>query len=117
MRLGETNSKDKMYCLYEMPYIAAPVRVLDDVIAKATPYNQIPLDAPTKTRYFFLGSQVTCFCEKLSHHIKTHTCIFYKEVYEQKHYRKGLLIALEEFRNKHLQVSHQGFSALTYLVS
>jgi hypothetical protein len=45
--------------------------------------------------------------------METPTCIFYKEVYEQKWYRKGLLIALEEFHDEYLQVSHQGYSALT----
>jgi hypothetical protein len=60
----------------------------------------------------FLGSPVTCFCGDLFHHIKTSTCIFYEEIYEQKWYQKGLLITLEEFRNEYLQVSHQGFSAL-----
>jgi hypothetical protein len=38
MRLGETllpwKSKGKKCCLYETPYVAAPVRVLGDVIAK-----------------------------------------------------------------------------------
>jgi hypothetical protein len=56
MHLGETlppwNSKDKKCCLYETPYVAAPVRVLGDVIAKSMPYEQIPLDAPTKTGNF-----------------------------------------------------------------
>jgi hypothetical protein len=41
-------------------------------------------------------------------------CVFYKEVYEQKWNQKGLLIALEEFRDKYLQVSHQEYSALTW---
>jgi hypothetical protein len=48
-----------------------------------------------------------CFCGEPSHHIKTPTCIFYKEVYEQKWYQKGLLVALEEFHNEYLQVSYQ----------
>ncbi len=38
MRLGESlllwKSKDKKCCLYEMPYVAAPIWVLGDVIAK-----------------------------------------------------------------------------------
>ncbi len=50
MRLGETllpwNSKEKKCCLYEMPYVAAPIWVLGDVIAKfyalrATSYRRI----------------------------------------------------------------------------
>jgi hypothetical protein len=53
MRLGETllswKSKDKKCCLYKMPYVAAPVRVLGDIIAKPMPYEQIPSDAPTIT--------------------------------------------------------------------
>ncbi len=47
------NSKVKKCCLYETPYVAAPVRVLGAVITKTTPYKQIPLDAPTRTRKFF----------------------------------------------------------------
>ncbi len=62
----------------------------------------------------FLGSQVMCFCGELSYQIETPTCIFYKEVYKQKWYRKGLLIVLEEFRDEYLQVSHQEFSAQTW---
>ncbi len=38
MRLEETlllwKSKDKKCCLYEIPYVAAPIGVLGDVIAK-----------------------------------------------------------------------------------
>ncbi len=38
MRLGETllpwKSKDKKCCLYKMPYVAAPIWVLGDIIAK-----------------------------------------------------------------------------------
>ncbi len=56
MHLGEAlppwNSKDKKCCLYKTLYVAAPVRVLGDVIAKATPNKQIPLDAPTRSREF-----------------------------------------------------------------
>ncbi len=62
----------------------------------------------------FLGSQVTSFSRDPSCHIKTPTWNFYKEIYEQKWYQKGLLIALEEVRNKYLQASCQGFSALTW---
>jgi hypothetical protein len=41
-------------------------------------------------------------------------CILYKEVYEQKWYRKGLLIALlEESREEYLLVSLQADFALT----
>jgi hypothetical protein len=60
----------------------------------------------------FLGSQMMCFCGDLSCHIKTPTRFFYKEVYKQKWYRKGVIIRLDKFRDKYLQVSHQGFSAL-----
>ncbi len=53
MHLGETllpwKSKDKKCCLCKMPYVAAPVRVLGDGIAKPMPYKWIPLDAPTRT--------------------------------------------------------------------
>jgi hypothetical protein len=63
---------------------------------------------------FFLGSQVMCFWGDLSCHIKTPTSIFYKEVYNQKWYQKGLLIALKESHEEYLQVSHKGYSALTW---
>ncbi len=55
-----------------------------------------------------------CFCGEPSHHIENPMCISYEEVYEQKWYQKGLLIALEEFRDLCLQVLHQWFSALTW---
>jgi hypothetical protein len=47
-------------CLYETPYIAAPVRETGDVIARTPLYARLPTDAPTRTRFFF-GSQVTSF--------------------------------------------------------
>ncbi len=59
MRLGETllkwKSKDKKCCLYEMPYVAAPIRVLGDIIAKfyalfTTSYT----DAPTRAIFFLV---------------------------------------------------------------
>jgi hypothetical protein len=40
--------------------------------------------------------------------------IFYKEVYKQQWFQKGLFIVLEEFCHKYLQVSLQGYSALTW---
>jgi hypothetical protein len=69
--------------------------------------------AHLQEKEIFLASRVTCFCGEPFHHIKTPTCISYKEVYKQKWYQKGLLIALEEFCDEYLQVSHQGCSALT----
>jgi hypothetical protein len=47
-------------CLYEMPYVAAPVRETGNVIVRTLLYEQLPSDAPTRTR-IFLGSQVTGF--------------------------------------------------------
>jgi hypothetical protein len=76
MHLGETllpqKSKDKKCCLYETPYITAPVRVLGDVIAKPTPYEQIPSDTPTITRNvsWFTSDE---FSRDPSHHIETPT--------------------------------------------
>ncbi len=116
MRLGEAlppwNSKDKKCCLYKTPYVPAPVRVLGDIIAKATPYEQLPLGTPTRTRIFSWFAKNVFLWRSVSSYIKTPTCIFYKEINEQKWYRKGLLITLEEFHDKYLQVSHQGFFAL-----
>jgi hypothetical protein len=48
------------------------------------------------------------FLRDPSHQIKTPTSLFYKEVYEQKWYQEGLLIALEESHKEYLQVSLQG---------
>ncbi len=41
-------------CLYETPYIAASVRETGDVIARTLLYAQLPTDAPTRTRFFFV---------------------------------------------------------------
>jgi hypothetical protein len=57
---------------------------------------------------------MTCFFGDPSCHIKTPTRIFYKEVYKRQWYRKGLLIVLEEFCDEYLQMSHEGYSALTW---
>ncbi len=117
LRLGESlplwNSKDKKCCLYKMPYAAAPMRVLGGIIARTKPYVQLPTDAPTREPDFF-GSRVTCFWGDPSHHIKTPTFIFYKEVYKQKWYQKWLLITLKESHAEYLQVSLQGYSVLTW---
>jgi hypothetical protein len=47
-------------CLYETPYVAAPIREIGDVIARTLLYVQLPTDAPTRTRSFFC-SRVTRF--------------------------------------------------------
>ncbi len=46
------NSKDKRWCFYKRPYVAAPVRVLDVIIVKTMPCMQLPSDAPTRTINF-----------------------------------------------------------------
>ncbi len=61
----------------------------------------------------FLGSRVTSFSRDPSRHIETPMWDFYKEIYKQKWYQKGLLIMLEEVHDEYLQASCQGFSALT----
>ncbi len=64
---------------------------------------------------FFLGSRVTRFWIDSSCLIKTPMWNFYGEIYKEKWYQKGLLIALlEESRQEYLQVSLQADSALTY---
>ncbi len=97
------NSKEMKCCLYETPYVAAPVQVLGDVIANSTPYVRLPTDAPTRARFIF-GSRVTRFVRDPSRHIKTPTWNFYKEIYVQRWYQNGLLITfLEEPRNEYLK--------------
>jgi hypothetical protein len=55
------------------------------------------------------------FSRDPSCHIETPTYILYKEVYKQKWYQKGLLIALlEESHREYLQVSLQAYSTLTH---
>jgi hypothetical protein len=56
---------------------------------------------------------VTCFGRDSSCHIETPTSLFYKEVYKQRWYQKGLLIAPSESHKEYLQMSLQGYSALT----
>jgi hypothetical protein len=62
LRLGETlptwNSKDKKCCLYETPYVAAPVREIGDIIARTLPNAGLPTGAPTGTRFFWFRSDV-----------------------------------------------------------
>ncbi len=118
MRLGETllpwNSKDKKCCLYETPYVAAPIWILGDIIAKfyalcATSYRRT-----YKSQNIF-GSRVTCFWRDTSRHFETPTWNFGQEVYEKKWYQKGLLIALlEESCEEYLQASLQADSALKH---
>ncbi len=99
MRQGETlypwKSRDKKCCLYETPYVAAPIWILGDIIAKFSALRATSYRCTYKSQVFF-GSQVTHFWRDPSHHIKTPTWNFYKEVYEPKWYQIGLLIALLE---------------------
>ncbi len=86
---------------------------LGDVIARTPPYARLPTYPPTKTRIFF-GSWVMCFWRDLSCHIETPTYFLYKEVYLQKLYQNGPLDTLEESHKEYLQMSHPGYSALTW---
>ncbi len=95
--LGETlllwKSKDKKCCLYETPYVAGPIWVLGDVVAKFSALCVTNFGCTYKNQIFF-GSQVTGFWRDPSCHIKSPTWNFYEEVYKQKWYQKGLLIIL-----------------------
>ncbi len=57
MHLGETllpwNSKDKKCCLYETPYIAAPIWILGDVIAKFYALHATSYRCTYKSQIFF----------------------------------------------------------------
>ncbi len=75
-------SKEMKCCLYEMPYVAAPIRVLGDIIMNSTPYARLPTDAPTRARTLFSDSWVMRFIRDPSCHIKTPTWNFYKEIYK-----------------------------------
>ncbi len=108
MRPWETllpwNSKEKKCCLYETSYIAALIRVLGDVIAKSYTLRATSYRRTYMSQNSFFGSQVMRFIRDPSHHIKTPTWNFYEEIYEQKLYRSGLLIAfLEESRKEYLK--------------
>ncbi len=97
MRLGETllpwKSKYKKCCLYETPYLAAPIWVLGDVIAKFSALKATSYRRTYKSQNFVFGSRVTSFWRDPSCHIKTPRSNFYKGVYKWKWYQKGLLIA------------------------
>ncbi len=116
MCLGETllpwKSKDKKCCLYETPYVESPIWVLSDVIAKFFSLRATSYRCTYKSKIFF-GLRVTCFWRDMPCHIKTPTWNFYQEVYKQKWYQNGLLIALlEESRKEYIQVSLQADSIL-----
>ncbi len=40
-------------CLYETPYVAAPIRETGDVVARTPTYMGLPTDAPTRARFFW----------------------------------------------------------------
>ncbi len=93
------SSKEKKCCLYETPYVAAPIQVLGDVIAKSYALRATSYRCTYKSQNSSLGSWVTRFVRDLSCHVETHMWNFYKEIYEQRWYQNRLLIAfLEESR-------------------
>ncbi len=58
-------SKAKTCCLvFKTPYVAAPMRIIGDIIARTPPYVQLSTDAPTGTRLFLVHewpvSEETC---------------------------------------------------------
>ncbi len=98
------NSKEKKCCLYKMPYVAAPIQVLGDVIAKFYALRTTSYRCTYKSQNIFFGSRVTRFIRDPSCHIETTTWIFYEEIYKRRWYQHGLLIALpEESREEYLK--------------
>ncbi len=98
------NSKEKKCCLYKTPYVAAPIQVLGDVIAKSYALCATSYRRTYKSKNSFFGSRVTCFVWDPSRHIKTPMWNFYEEIYERRWYQNGLLIAfLEESREEYLK--------------
>ncbi len=68
-------------------------------VLRATSYRRT-----YKSQNSFFGSQVMRFVRDLSRHIETPTWNFYKEIYKQRWYQNGLLIAfLEESREEYLK--------------
>ncbi len=88
MRLWETlllwNSKEMKCCLYETPYIAAPIRVLGDVIANSTPYVRLPTDASTRARISFSWFTSDAFCTRHILSYQDSYVKFYEEIYKQR---------------------------------
>ncbi len=118
MRLGKTlllwKYKDKKCCLYKTSYVAAPTWVLGGVNTKFYALRAFSYRCTYKSKFFFC-SQVTHFWRDMSCHFETRTWNFYKEIYKQKWYWKGLLITLlEESCKEYLQVPLQADSALTH---
>ncbi len=58
MHLGETllpwKSNNKKCCLYKMPYVAAPMRVLGDIITKFSALRPTYFGRSYKNQKFFL---------------------------------------------------------------
>jgi hypothetical protein len=76
-------------CLYKMPYLAAPIQVVGDVIANSMPtcdFLQMHQWEPD-----FFGSQVTRFVRDMFLHFKTPTWNFYEEIYKWRWYQMDYL--------------------------
>ncbi len=92
MRPWETlllwNSKEKKCCLYKMPYIAAPIRVLGDVITNPTSYVQLPTEGPTRARISFSWFTSDMFCKRPTLSYWDFYVNLNTEVYKRRWYRK-----------------------------
>ncbi len=81
--LGETlplwNLKDKKCCFFETPYVAAPMRVLGDVIARTLTYARLCTDVTTRTRLFLVHER---FVSEEIHLFQGDSYVFfYEEIY------------------------------------
>ncbi len=84
-------------------FVAAPIRVLGDVIAKSYALRVTSYRRTHKSQNSFFGSRVTRFVRDPSRHIESPMLNFYDEIYKRRWYQNGLLITfLEESRKKYL---------------
>ncbi len=67
-------------------------------------------DIASQVSNVFLWKPVSSYQDSYVHFLRGDL----QEICKQKCYRKELLIMLEEFQDKYLQVSHHGLSALTW---
>jgi hypothetical protein len=90
----------KKCCLYEMPYVAAPIRVPRWRHRKFYPLHATSYRCTYKSRKIFTGSRVTHFGGDPSRHIKTPMQIFTRRSTSKGGIRNGLLITFLEESNK-----------------
>ena len=82
-------------------------------LQNSTPYVQLSTDAPTRARFFF-GSRVTRFSRDPFRSSTGSSVPFLQGSYKQKQYQEKTSLHTWGVRQRALQVSQPGYSALTW---